>query len=562
MSDQFSSRAWLLRPEDWLHWMRGAALPSNDPWNRTPAAGSTVPVASNGGILGNLAVSSNKSPSSGGLLGNALPAIDASTVLPTARPAGGWGPNSPFWLQTVTPLGLTGGIPVTASPPINQDPFERAAARTIRSVRPEDGRQAGAATRMLETYVPHMAQGLADLIALPGRKPAPMPKGLQVNDAGEWLINGRPAGETADGRGWLEDQQRRMDWGPAMALLLALARVPTSRPSATHTAAPSSAPEALQRPRRVPARSPTPGRLFDNSRLHETPDVPQFDLDRYVPPRGVPERIRALANPANIERVNEAVRRGAERGGREFYNTEPLREWSIAEFGPEKGQAAYDEFFDLVGATSMGSRLEDNVRNAAYHYMRSQQGFPPPVPYWDGKAWRLAEPPPPPWRHYLQGLHAKKVGEVLARGSLSPLNNQKSASFVQNLRGNQRPVTIDRHNARLLGVKGAHGRPVDAPPKEGYGFLERLQQEEAAKLGMTPAQYQASAWIGGAEQTGVRSSQSPFLDTFTARVVLTAKKLGLKPEEVLRRFLRGEIPLWSFGGAATAGMSPGGEADE
>jgi hypothetical protein len=138
---------------------------------------------------------------------------------------------------------------------------------------------------------------------------------------------------------------------------------------------------------------------------------------------------------------------------------------------------------------------------------------------------------------------------------LSPLTDQKSASFVQNLRGNQMPLTIDRHNTRLLGVTGARGQPVDAPPRQGYGFLEGLQQEEAPRQGMTPAQYQSSAWIGGAEQTGVRSRQSPFLDMIEARILLTAKKLDLKPEEVLRRFIRGEIPLWSFGGAAAAGIT-------
>ncbi|MGA7487238.1 MAG: hypothetical protein WBW74_09935 [Xanthobacteraceae bacterium] len=411
---------------------------------------------------------------------------------------------------------------------------------------------------MLEAYVPHVTHGLAELIALPGRKPIPMPKGLQVSDAGEWLIDGQPAVETAEGRAWLEDQRQRMDWGPEMALLLALARAPgSSRASATRAAASSAAPEALPPPRSVPVSSPTPARLFDYSRLHETPDVPQFDLERYAPPRGVPERIRALANPATVERLDEAARQGAERGGREFYNTEPLRERFVGELGPERGQAAYDEYIRLVGATSPVSRVEENIRNAAYHYMRSQQGFPPPVARWNGEKWRLPEPPPSPWGHIAQGLHAKKVGEVLAQGDLPPLKNPKIASFVQNLRGNQRPVTIDQHDTRLLGVKDVRGRPVDAPPRGGYGFLERLQQAEAAKLGMTPAQYQASAWIGGAEQTGVRSRLAPWLDSFEARVVLTARKLGLKPEDVLGRFIRGEIPLWSLGGgAATASMLP------
>lgn len=109
------------------------------------------------------------------------------------------------------------------------------------------------------------------------------------------------------------------------------------------------------------------------------------------------------------------------------------------------------------------------------------------------------------------------------------------------------------------------GRPVDVPPQAGYGFLEQLQQAEAAKLGLTPAQYQASAWIGGANRTGVRSSLAPWLNAFEARVALTANKRGLTEEEVLRRFIRGELPLYSLGGATAAGTAlPAtlGETDE
>ena len=92
-------------------------------------------------------------------------------------------------------------------------------------------RREGVATRFLETYVPHVAKGLAELVTLPGRAPIPMPEGLQVTDAGEWLINGQPAAETAEGRAWLEDQQRRGDWGPAMAVkMLGAGRIPGAAP--------------------------------------------------------------------------------------------------------------------------------------------------------------------------------------------------------------------------------------------------------------------------------------------------------------------------------------------
>jgi hypothetical protein len=139
------------------------------------------------------------------------------------------------------------------------------------------------------------------------------------------------------------------------------------------------------------------GRLFDYSHLHEPPDVPQFNLPRYMPPRGVPDRIQALANPANIKRINDAARRGTELGGRGFYNTEPLREWFIAELGATRGQAEYEKYLNLVGATSPISKVGENIRNASYHYTQSAQGQPAPIPRWSGAKWTLAEPLPPPY---------------------------------------------------------------------------------------------------------------------------------------------------------------------
>jgi hypothetical protein len=116
---------------------------------------------------------------------------------------------------------------VDSLPAAEADPFARAAARTTQAVRPQGGRREGVASRLLESYLPHVASGLADLIALPARAPLPMPEGFQVSDAGEWLVQGKPIADTAEGRAWLEDQQKRIDWGPAMAMnMLTLGRVP------------------------------------------------------------------------------------------------------------------------------------------------------------------------------------------------------------------------------------------------------------------------------------------------------------------------------------------------
>jgi len=294
----------------------------------------------------------------------------------------------------------------------------------------------------------------------------------------------------------------------------------------------------------------TEPQMFDYSRLHETPNVPQFDLERYVPPRGVPETATSLATPENIARINSVVRQGAKAGGLEWYNTMPLREAFIAELGPEKGPVAFQRYMDYVASTSPHSAVPINVRNASYYYGLGQRGDPMPTMHIEQvlnkrgvyqPKWKLDEPLPSPYGHEAQTLHVQNATNVLNQGGI-PLVNQKPASFSQNLQGNWRPVTIDTHNARLIGL------PRDAPSKTEYGFLEAMQQREAERLGMTPAQYQASAWIGGGEQTGLRSAADPFLRVFEQRVRLTAEKTGVPPEQVLRRFIRGEMPLLKFGG--------------
>jgi hypothetical protein len=121
---------------------------------------------------------------------------------------------------------------------------------------------------------------------------------------------------------------------------------------------------------------PRIGRMFDYSKLAEVPDVPQFDLPREVP-RNIPDRVQALADPANVARVNQAVEAGIPLGGPEWYGTQPLRQAFIDELG-DAGDAAFRRYMDYVAATSPRSKVPENIRNASYYYTLEQQGQPPP----------------------------------------------------------------------------------------------------------------------------------------------------------------------------------------
>jgi hypothetical protein len=304
--------------------------------------------------------------------------------------------------------------------------------------------------------------------------------------------------------------------------------------------------------------------LFDYSKLSRVPDVKQFDLERYAPPRGVPDRTQALAEPANVARVNKMAEAGTKLGGLEWYNTEPLLQRFVQELGSEKGPKAYAQYMDLVAATSPRSNVGTNARNASYYYTLAQNGQPLPERVRVGNNWTIKEPLPKPYGHVAQGLHVQNAENVLNNGGWPVLQNPKPASFSQNLQGNMTPITADTHNARAWGMTDSKGNPVDMPAKTEYGFMEGLQQEQAKKMGISPGQYQASLWVGAGEETGLKSTADPFLKVFEQRVQKTADQQGITGEEALKRFIHGTLPLLGFGGLIAApalqGSTPGSSA--
>jgi hypothetical protein len=94
------------------------------------------------------------------------------------------------------------------------------------------------------------------------------------------------------------------------------------------------------------------------------------------------------------------------------------------------------------------------------------------------------------------------------------------------------------------------------------GYLENIFQQQASKMGVAPAQYGAGTFIGNAAETGLKSRPDPWLRQFERRVELAGNKLGLTKDQVMRRFLKGEIPLsLLLGGIIAGGALMGAGAD-
>lgn len=326
----------------------------------------------------------------------------------------------------------------------------------------------------------------------------------------------------------------------------------------------------------APERPP----LFDYSRLGDVPHVSQFDLPRNVPPRGVPARVMDLTNnPTVREEMLKTIEQGEKMGGSRWYNADPLRDKFVEQFGAERGGEAFRKYMDFVAATSPRSEVGANVRNASYYYNRamSGQGMPP-----------VGERNPAPYGHLAQRLHQMNAERVVGAG-WDPLNNPKPASFVENLVGNQQPVTVDTHAFRLPAIIGRDPRFLetafqvskDAPkqniarmiesgdismndaaaraaywqaqPKANkYAAMEQYYKSLGRDLGLTPAQTQAAAWVGGGARTGLKSDESkPFLKFVEDRIYKTAIEKNMDPQDVMRLFVRGEMPLYANGGSVS-----------
>jgi len=320
-----------------------------------------------------------------------------------------------------------------------------------------------------------------------------------------------------------------------------------------------------------PGRAAKP--VFDLSNLTDTPKVAQAALTRYTPPRGVPDRIERLQN-----------------NKRAFMD--PLRLKFVEKLGEAGGNKAFNQYIDLMAATSAGAKTDANARIASYYYVNGASGQPVPIP-----------PIGSGYGHKAQNLHNRNANEILAGGGLDPIEHPKRFTFAENLKGNWEPVTVDKHNIRAWGMASRDpewvakrledtqaGAPSwwnekaygawdpktfsprefvksnnikwdkipatwfeGAPTKTEYQALEQLNQKLSDAMGVLPAPGQAALWLGAGPVTGLGSPPVSMMSTFEQLLQKRAAARGETPEAVLDQFIRRTRPLMVPVGAVGLG---------
>ena len=298
-------------------------------------------------------------------------------------------------------------------------------------------------------------------------------------------------------------------------------------------------------------------------------------------------------------------------GGLEWYNTDPLLERMRGVVGHTDAPSQYARLMDIVAATSPRAKVQDNIRMASYynHLLATGQDIPSkPAPGYGSVAqsshlkhagniksmggWDIFEnPKPASFSTNLQGNQNnvtidthnfrmpgllskdprflatsfdelikpelankdKVMGDLMA--AYPNMREDDAAQFVSKLEGPKPKVSFrpqQWEKSGSISMDEALERPnfwASQPNDNEYGYYEKWQQDQAKKMGISPAQYQASMWVGGGEDTGLGSTAEPFLKTFEARIKYTADRLGVSPETVLEQMLAGKTPLLAKGGS-------------
>ena len=279
--------------------------------------------------------------------------------------------------------------------------------------------------------------------------------------------------------------------------------------------------------------------LVDFMDLSKVPDVPQVPLERYEPARGMPANLNGILTPENAKRLEETAKRGMDQGGMEWYNLEPLRYAFVEQLGEKKGNEAFGRYIDYTAATSPRSTVAGNIRRGSHFYNLDRNG--------QQVGGLTNKDMPQGYGHIAHTTHDHKLREIEANGGLLPIKGPKVSSFAENLKGNQTPMTIDTHN--FSAVRNDPKNKV-SPTNTQYRYLEDFQSEIADKMGITPAQMQASVWIAG--DTGVADAR-PFMAVFDDVVSNTAERNGVSKSQALRDFIGGKAPLYGLAGVTAAG---------
>ena len=365
--------------------------------------------------------------------------------------------------------------------------------------------------------------------------------------------------------------------------------------------------ESKQAPMTTPQGTGLP--LMPRSGGMYTPGVEQKDLPRMPmvdkaraegkTPKYTERMQDLLDSPTARKKVNTLIEKGKDLGMTEWYGTEPLRQVAM-DIGMT--QREFDAFMAQMASASQRNPVDQQNRMGSYLWHLSQTGQLPDDAFLltnkikrgkqeapKGTAIEL----PPGYGSLAQGdifSRGKQIAAGDIEGALPP--DKKLGTFLRNLQGNLKPVTVDVNAVRgpviergdprwlasklvekdeegnviathfprkdvesgKLSLKEAKDRPgfwEAAPSGSEYAGFEDLWQRAAKRHGVAPAEAQALGWYGSADVTALKTKPELYIDNLERMIRRTAEQTGQSPRKVMEDVLRGKQYLKKKGGAVS-----------
>lgn len=215
-------------------------------------------------------------------------------------------------------------------------------------------------------------------------------------------------------------------------------------------------------------------------------DRTDYTMRRFSAPKGTSARAkRLLARLDSDKSLSEGmldIARDGEDVGRVWYNTDPTYKRFVDELGPIDGDAAFKEYIGLVGATSTGSKVPPNIRNASWYFTENGQNrmFDDPQIQSQLKSGDYLPPKGSGYGHKMQKNQAANVGKFYSGewgADADPRLNPKPRGFMNSLLGGQRNIAADKHFTRLLAMISDDPDFLHGSAEIGQGFAQELRDK-------------------------------------------------------------------------------------
>jgi hypothetical protein len=288
---------------------------------------------------------------------------------------------------------------------------------------------------------------------------------------------------------------------------------------------------------------PTSRGVFDRtpgSELVREPAPLPFTAKAKPKSTGLHPAAERIANdPAVEKRIMSDVEKGRDQGGIGWYGLAPLRD------AVEREGGNFREFNMAGAAGSARTPTHNELTNMSINLFGRRHGL-------DAEGARAAflERFPNSMRPTFMGMHRQIFDRGLERGVMGPNSPTDGALKIPHYFHNRMlgatGVPIDTHEQRMMsqatGIDMDEIKKAMAAGGNNYDAMTQPYHRVAEKLGMTADQVQASRWLGGGLQTGLKSQpKGDFLQTLEDGLLYTARVRGMGETPKELRSLFGKI---------------------